>query len=66
MQVGGLTIKLIFNKDAKWTKALKYMLTDLKCVLKWFVEQKDGASASKFLAMPHSLAPSMASSVSGF
>ncbi len=25
-RVGGLTIKLIFNKDSKWTKALKYMV----------------------------------------
>ena len=24
--MGGLTIKLIFNKDSKWTKALKYMV----------------------------------------
>lgn len=25
-KVGGLTIKLCHNKDAKWTKALKYMV----------------------------------------
>lgn len=33
-RVGGLTIKLIFNKLDRWTKALKYMLSDLKWALK--------------------------------
>lgn len=33
-QVGALTIRLMFNKDKNWTKALKHMLVDLKFVLK--------------------------------
>ncbi|KAK9824013.1 hypothetical protein WJX72_006970 [[Myrmecia] bisecta] len=45
-RVGGMTIKLMFNKDAKWTKALKFMLTDLKWCLKWVIAQQDGAGLS--------------------
>jgi beclin 1 len=30
LQVNGHTIKLTLNKDARWTKALKFMLADLK------------------------------------
>jgi hypothetical protein len=33
LQVNGYTIKLTLNKDAKWTKALKFMLADLKAGL---------------------------------
>lgn len=32
--MGALTIRLMFNKDKNWTKALKHMLVDLKFVLK--------------------------------
>jgi hypothetical protein len=32
-KVNGHTIKLTLNKDAKWTKALKFMLADLKKAL---------------------------------
>ena len=32
-KVGGLTIKLIFNKDSRWSKALKLMAADLKASL---------------------------------
>lgn len=32
--MGGLTIKLIFNKLDRWSKALKYMVADLKWALK--------------------------------
>ncbi|PRW18412.1 beclin 1 [Chlorella sorokiniana] len=34
-KVGALTIRLMFNKDKNWTKALKHMLVDLKFVLKF-------------------------------
>lgn len=34
VQVNGLTIRLMFNKDKNWTRALKHMLVDLKFVLK--------------------------------
>mmetsp|Transcript_24764 Transcript_24764/g.58940 ORF Transcript_24764/g.58940 Transcript_24764/m.58940 type:complete len:422 (+) Transcript_24764:368-1633(+) len=37
-KVGGVSIKLTFNKDARWTKALKYMLTNLKLCLRWMIE----------------------------
>jgi len=33
--IGDVSIKLQFNTDAKWTKALKYMLTNLKFLLVW-------------------------------
>ena len=33
--VAGLTIRLLFNKDRNWTRALKHMLVDLKFVLKY-------------------------------
>lgn len=49
-EVGGLTIKLMFNKDARWTKALKYMLTDLKWCLEWMIVVQDGASAASSAA----------------
>lgn len=33
--IDGLSIKLQFNQEAKWTKALKYMLSNLKLLLAW-------------------------------
>lgn len=39
-----MSIKLFCNKDAKWTKALKYMLTDLKWSLKWMIATQEGAA----------------------
>ena len=33
-KVGGHALKLLFNKDKSWTRALKYMLVDLKFCLK--------------------------------
>ncbi len=41
-RVGGLTVKLMFNKDARWSRALKYLLTDLKWCLSWAVARLDG------------------------
>jgi beclin 1 len=41
--IGEVSIKLQFNNDAKWTKALKYMLTNLKFLLVWCSKtKKDG------------------------
>lgn len=34
-KINGFTIKLQFNQELKWTKGLKYMLTDLKLLLAW-------------------------------
>lgn len=36
-KVHGLTIKQSFNRDEKWTKALKYTLCDLKWALVWLI-----------------------------
>jgi len=38
--IGDVSIKLQFNQDAKWTKALKYMLTNLKFLLVWVSKRK--------------------------
>lgn len=40
--VGGQSIKLMFNKDTKWTKALKYMLSNLKWALVWMIAVQSG------------------------
>lgn len=38
--INEVSIKLQFNNDAKWTKALKYMLTNLKFLLAWCSTRK--------------------------
>jgi len=38
--IGGYSIKLQFNNDTKWTRALKYMLTNLKYLLAWCAKRK--------------------------
>ena len=37
LQVGGHSIKYMLAKDKNWTKALKYMLVDLKFCLKFMI-----------------------------
>ena len=39
--IANVSIKLQFNADAKWTKALKYMLTNLKYLLAWCSKRYD-------------------------
>ncbi|KAI9308942.1 Atg6/Beclin [Cunninghamella echinulata] len=34
-KIGELSIRLQFNQDELWTKALKYLLIDLRCILKY-------------------------------
>ena len=34
-KVNGLTVRLRFNREERWTKALKFMLTNLKVLLAW-------------------------------
>lgn len=34
-KIGEMSIKIQFNNDQQWTKALKYLLIDLKCLLAW-------------------------------
>ena len=53
-----MTIRLQFNKDFKWTKALKYMLADLKWCFRWFTELNVQGKVAEAAA-----APSMASSM---
>ena len=52
--VGGHTIKLQspFRRDAQWTKALKYMLTDLKWALTWMISQQDSVATAPAAAAP--------------
>eukprot|EP00742_Colponemidia_sp_Colp-10_P005050 GILJ01005396.1.p1 GENE.GILJ01005396.1~~GILJ01005396.1.p1 ORF type:complete len:418 (+),score=76.93 GILJ01005396.1:143-1255(+) len=38
-KIADVSIKLQFNQDEKWTKALKYMLTSLKWLLAWCTRQ---------------------------
>lgn len=35
--IGGISIRLSFTNLANWTKALTFMLADLKWVLAWFI-----------------------------
>lgn len=39
-KVANLTVKLQFNSDSKWTKALKFMLTNLKYCLNWVIRKQ--------------------------
>lgn len=57
-KVGNHTIKIFFNKEEAWTKALKFMATDLKFALKWVVVEHDKALAA-------SLTPQLAASRAG-
>ena len=36
-KVANMTIRLQFNSDSKWTKALKHMLTNLKYCMAWVI-----------------------------
>lgn len=58
-KVGNHTIKIFFNKEEAWSKALKFMATDLKFALKWVVVEHDKALAASL--SPH-LAPCPAGS----
>ncbi|KAF8057645.1 FUM1 [Scenedesmus sp. PABB004] len=56
-KVGNYTIRLsMLNKDAKWTKALKLMLADLKVALQWmigYVVDRQLAEICAAIAAPH-------------
>ncbi|GAX74262.1 hypothetical protein CEUSTIGMA_g1711.t1 [Chlamydomonas eustigma] len=45
-KVNNYTIKLTLNSDAKWTKALKFMLANLKVALQWMVKFKMHSAAA--------------------
>ncbi|KAI3435500.1 hypothetical protein D9Q98_001566 [Chlorella vulgaris] len=55
-KVAGLTIRLMFNKDKNWTRALKHMLVDLKFVLKYALVALDNR-AGLAAGPPGTLAP---------
>eukprot|EP00930_Biecheleria_cincta_P085668 TRINITY_DN75044_c0_g1_i1.p1 TRINITY_DN75044_c0_g1~~TRINITY_DN75044_c0_g1_i1.p1 ORF type:complete len:423 (-),score=112.77 TRINITY_DN75044_c0_g1_i1:73-1341(-) len=42
-KVGGFSVRVQFNQDERWTKALKFMLTNLKWIIA-FVESRDFGS----------------------
>ena len=39
-KVANMTVRLQFNSDSKWTKALKFMLTNLKYCLNWVIRKQ--------------------------
>lgn len=43
-KVGGFSVRVLFNPQERWTKALKFMLTDLKWMVA-FVESRDRGDA---------------------
>ena len=43
MQVGDASIKLTLGRDARWTRALKFLLVDLKWCLAWANDQASPA-----------------------
>ena len=42
-----MSVKLTFNKETRWTKALKHMLADLKLCLRWMTEVQNIAEGGK-------------------
>ncbi|GLC34972.1 hypothetical protein PLESTB_001184300 [Pleodorina starrii] len=49
-KVNNHTLKLTLNKDVRWTKALKFMLANLKIALQWCVKQDQGQELPQ---LPH-------------
>ena len=39
-KVAGMSIRLQFNSDTKWTKALKHMLANLQYCLTWMITKR--------------------------
>jgi beclin 1 len=39
-RVAGLSLRLMLNKDARWSRALKYLLADLKCCAAWSARER--------------------------
>ncbi|KAG1670187.1 hypothetical protein FOA52_014963 [Chlamydomonas sp. UWO 241] len=52
-KVNNYTIKLTLNSDSKWTKALKFMLANLKVALQWMVKYKVVAVAPTLTNLGH-------------
>jgi hypothetical protein len=58
LQVNNYTIKLTLNSDTKWTKALKFMLANLKVALQWMVKHKMNSNAAPQLRQLNHEGPS--------
>jgi len=52
-KVNNYTIKLTLNSDVKWTKALKFMLANLKVALQWMVKHKVAVPAPALQHLGH-------------
>ena len=50
-KVANMTIRLQFNSDPKWTKALKYMLTNLKYCMTWVITHQNSDQAASSSAV---------------
>jgi len=55
--VGGHSVRLALNKEARWTRALKLMLADLKVALQWAARREAGAQQARREQAPRPLAP---------
>jgi beclin 1 len=45
--VGGHSVRLALNKEARWTRALKLMLADLKVALQWAARREAGQQQAR-------------------
>merc|ERR1712039_565348 len=63
-KVGGFSIRVQFNQDERWTKALKYMLTDLKWIIA-FVESRGYNERSQLSSAPPPHPPQQAPPAAG-
>merc|ERR1712217_789281 len=46
-KVGGFSVRVQFNQDERWTKALKFMLMDLKWIIAFVESREYGGSAER-------------------
>ncbi|GIL49364.1 hypothetical protein Vafri_5664 [Volvox africanus] len=52
-KVNNHTVKLTLNKDVRWTKALKFMLANLKIALQWCVKQDQKIEVPQLQHLQH-------------
>jgi hypothetical protein len=66
-KIGEMSIKIQFNNEETWTKALKYMLTDLKYLLVWMSKQNIATTPlpSPLPAAPVTLPPAKSGGPAG-
>merc|ERR1719188_292739 len=56
-KVGGFSARVLFNPPERWTKALKYMLADLKWLIAFEARESEGRGASGARALQGSSGP---------